>query len=271
MKETLRVLLSTGGQMMELSPESWSLLSPDDTSKVFPEVKQATASSTPPPRSHRRHQTDAERPVASPPAAGGRRRHPSPWPVLQLLLKNSTSAMPACKSYPAFAKLEILGIGAEGRGPGPHQALAPERPGGPRRPEAVRAVRPGTGPGFELLSWPSKICSKRLDSLALEIEWMGLPDGVTMKQYYQDYKDIIVPTPPENAFDFKVTRTLHDGFESPFLLYPTFSRRRRPTSARAGRPGHRRRQGARGGRPVAGARQSPRGRSWTGAGTGNWS
>ncbi len=147
----------------------------------------------------------------------------TPWPVLQIILadipaQQSSAAngrsQGAIKRYRAFQHLMLaklyLSVDVKGI-----TTLTLQNDNGlldPKKPFEPFGASPVTGSSFYLAH--QELCSKRLDTLSLNIDWLGAPDDLSA--HYLGYKDYADPdaapaSPILNNTSFQARLKLYDN------------------------------------------------------------
>lgn len=118
-------------------------------------------------------------PEAPPIAAGpGALPHASPWPVLEILLRDTPVDGGLLKAYGPFRALRLerirLQVEVDGltdlRLQNEGESLNPKKPFEPFGPTPIS--------GSRLWLAHRELCTKRLEELRLQFEWMGVPDNL---------------------------------------------------------------------------------------------
>lgn len=155
---------------------------------------------------------DAQAPPVVPPPAGA--GPASPWPVLQVLLKDmDDGATPSgpVKRYGPFRDLALerveLRVQAQGL-----TTLAAQTDAGtadPTQPFEPFGTVPVEGARLRLAN--AEICSKRLDELVLELDWLGAPEdfsdyykGYAYQTYYEKKSQAKSPVSSNGAFQARL-------------------------------------------------------------------
>jgi hypothetical protein len=131
-----------------------------------------------------------------------------PWPVLQMLLKDIVEQDgTVTKLYPLFQQLVLQKVKLEVNVSGITKLILQNDDAvlDSKKPFEPFGYSPTAGASFYLAH--PELCAKKLDNLAMEIEWMGVPDNLAT--YYESYKTDDKTTVSDNA-TFKAKLKLHD-------------------------------------------------------------
>ena len=162
---SFRFLLSTEKEMVEVFPPGSIISDPD---KRTLELTLSLAVQDPP---------------VAPLAAGS--PFPTPWPVLQILLKDIEDGKKLIKHYDAFRSLVLDKVNLTVKVDGLSGLVLQNEDGilDPKKPFEPFGAMPVVGSRF-LFAHP-EICAKSLDTLGADIDWMGAPDD--FNAYYSGY------------------------------------------------------------------------------------
>ncbi|HRI15466.1 MAG TPA: baseplate J/gp47 family protein, partial [Verrucomicrobiota bacterium] len=110
----------------------------------------------------------------------------SPWPVLQLMLRDLPVAGVPTKRYEAFRSLALRNVELEVEVKGLANLTLQNELGvlDPKKPFEPFGPTPEVGSRFWLAH--PELCAKRLDQLGLNLEWMGVPDNLV--EHYGAWK-----------------------------------------------------------------------------------
>jgi len=129
----------------------------------------------------------------------------TPWPILQMMVADVPGYNDQIHRAFQSLLLERVTLGVSVTGitqltlQNDTQVLSSKTPFEPF------GSSPVVGSSFSIAH--PELCSKKLDSLSMDIDWMGVPDN--LNQYYQGYEKAY-PPPPDNA-SFKAALSLYDN------------------------------------------------------------
>ncbi len=212
-----RFFLSTEKEMVEIAEETVVLYDAEGAAAEVPSIQitREAAEGAEGSYDHALRVTltlDAQAPPIAPlPADSGFR---TPWPVLQLLLKDIEGQKTVTKPYLAFQDLvlEHVHLQVEVSGITALTLQNDDAVLDAKKPFEPFGLSPVVGSSFYVAH--PELCAKRLDTLDLDIDWLAAPDDLNHHYMgYKDYETAVIPqqSPVTDNASFKARLKLYDN------------------------------------------------------------